>query len=414
MIILKIDINRALIAVSKTEENFTSTPSFHGINVGFMCYRLALTMGKPEPLCQKALICGLLHDCGVSSQDEIRRLLNDEVDVGVDSQHSIRGYRMLQECAPLRQFARPVQYHHGDWRRARDGGLTEEECFLSSIVNLCDRLDVACRKTRIFDLLQHGQESEIVIEPVYDYLIANSDCAAFYPGILAALHEMIEVDDFWFYFRAHYIETLILKQDLNALFPAQTRQYFIDIAQFFSRIVDNKSTYTYQHSRKVAELAFFIASKMGVDEAGRYQIFVAGLLHDVGKLFTDEEVLNKKGRLDNAEYKTIRRHVTDTRAILRYILDSEKVVTWAADHHERLDGSGYPLRKRAGQLALESRIMAVADVFQALCQHRPYRSSLTLEQAIAIVNDEASGGKLCPEVVAVFNQHARECYRIAT
>lgn len=147
----------------------------------------------------------------------------------------------------------------------------------------------------------------------------------------------------------------------------------IQLARFVARIVDAKSSFTYQHSEKVALLSKMLAKELQFDEQDQDLIYVAGLMHDIGKLRTPDEILNKGDKLDREEYTRIRRHTVDTEHTLRSFFPNSMIGVWASNHHERLDGSGYPYQKRGEEIDLPSRIIAVADVFQALSQKRPYR-----------------------------------------
>ena len=130
----------------------------------------------------------------------------------------------------------------------------------------------------------------------------------------------------------------------------------------------------------------------------------------MGKLQTPDEVLDKAGTLNEPERHRINHHSFETFAMLKKIVGFEDISRWASYHHESLDGSGYPFQMKSDQLDLEARIVAVADVFQALAQERPYRQGLDIVQIDKILLKLAKQHKLDQQVVAYVGQHMDECY----
>lgn len=156
----------------------------------------------------------------------------------------------------------------------------------------------------------------------------------------------------------------------------------------FADIVDAKSPFTGSHSQRVAVVAERLAGRLGLDPAEAVAVRRAGLLHDLGKLGVPNVILDKPGRLDASEYEIIRRHPELTLRILAPIPTFSAVAELAACHHERLDGRGYFRGLAAPQLATGARIVAVADVFEALTADRPYRPAMPVERALEILREE--------------------------
>lgn len=157
----------------------------------------------------------------------------------------------------------------------------------------------------------------------------------------------------------------------------------------FSEVIDTKSPFTYRHSQGVALATVAIATRMGVAEADIVMLRRAALLHDIGKLSVPNSILEKPGKLDDAEWAIVKRHSFYTLEILRRVPGFTDLSEVAAAHHERLDGSGYFRGWNHTQLSLNARILAVADVYDALAAHRPYRGALPLEKVYSIMNSEA-------------------------
>lgn len=160
------------------------------------------------------------------------------------------------------------------------------------------------------------------------------------------------------------------------------------ICEAFADVVDAKSSFTFRHSLTVTEAARQIALRMGLSEESRQLVNRAALLHDIGKLRVPNSILDKPGKLNSAEWRVIQEHPQLTREILSRIASFSDLAAIAGAHHERLDGTGYPDLLTASQLPLEARIIAVADVYGALTEERPYRPALSHEQAMEIMSRE--------------------------
>ncbi len=135
----------------------------------------------------------------------------------------------------------------------------------------------------------------------------------------------------------------------------------------------------------VTEAASQIACHLGLDTDGQRLVHRAALLHDIGKLSVPNSILDKPGKLDAQEWRVVQGHPQLTRQILSHIGPFGALARIAGAHHEKLDGSGYPDRLSATQLPLEARIIAVADIYGALTEDRPYRPGMPAEQALAII-----------------------------
>jgi putative nucleotidyltransferase with HDIG domain len=171
------------------------------------------------------------------------------------------------------------------------------------------------------------------------------------------------------------------------------------IASSFADIVDAKSPYTGSHSKHVAELAEGVAIRMGLPPEDVIDVRRAGLLHDLGKLGVPNMILDKPGPLESEEFEIIKRHPELTLRILTQIPTFASVAELAACHHERLDGRGYFRGLTAPSIALGARIVAVADVWEALSADRPYRPAMPTDRALAIMREE-TGDHLAADAVA--------------
>ena len=163
-------------------------------------------------------------------------------------------------------------------------------------------------------------------------------------------------------------------------------------------VAERRDPYTAGHQRRVSQLATAIAREMGLDEDQADCVRVAGMLHDTGKVVIPGEILSKPSSLSEFEYAIIKTHPKVDYEIVEGIEFPWPIARTVLQHHERLDGSGYPSGLKGDEIIPEARILAVADVVEAMSSHRPYRPSLGLEKALAEVS-AGSGTRFDPAVV---------------
>jgi HD-GYP domain-containing protein (c-di-GMP phosphodiesterase class II) len=167
------------------------------------------------------------------------------------------------------------------------------------------------------------------------------------------------------------------------------------IAEAFASVIDAKSPFTSAHSQGVADIAGQVARQLDLPAAELRDLRRAGLLHDIGKLGVSSRILDKAGPLTDAEWAAMRRHPEMTQRILEHVSAFGPLAETAAAHHERLDGRGYHRGVHADQLPLAARILAVADVAEALSADRPYRSAMAPDEVLALMREEV-GSHFCP------------------
>lgn len=186
----------------------------------------------------------------------------------------------------------------------------------------------------------------------------------------------------------------VVLEDVLALEPIERHLMADDatldgICDAFAEIIDNKSPFTFRHSTGVAAAAVAMSRQLGFDELDVTFMRRAALLHDLGKLAVSNEILEKPGNLDAGEWEIIKTHPFYSYEILRNIPTFSELAEVAASHHEKLDGSGYFRGYTAEQMPLKSRILAVADIYDALVADRPYREGMPLEKVFAILEKDA-------------------------
>jgi putative nucleotidyltransferase with HDIG domain len=162
-----------------------------------------------------------------------------------------------------------------------------------------------------------------------------------------------------------------------------------NICMAFADVIDAKTPFTYRHSTGVAGAAVAIAQTLSMTDSEVKLIHRAALLHDIGKLGVPNTILEKPGKLTNDEWDVVKKHPYDSSEILKRIPGFQDLAEMAAAHHEKLDGSGYFRKLQAEQLSLSTRILVIADIYDALSAKRPYRDALPLEHVFQIMDKEA-------------------------
>jgi HD-GYP domain-containing protein (c-di-GMP phosphodiesterase class II) len=189
----------------------------------------------------------------------------------------------------------------------------------------------------------------------------------------------------------------------------------LSLSNLFARIIDFRSRFTATHSSGVAASAEALARISGMSKEDCVNIKIAGLLHDLGKLAVPSEILEKPSGLTAEESALMRCHTYFTRQALENINSFENITAWSSNHHERIDGQGYPYHVKGSDLPAGSRIMAVADVFTAITEDRPYRSGMDHVTAKKVICNMVSQRALDSDIVDVLCKNFEElnCIRVA-
>ncbi|AYO09541.1 HD domain-containing protein [Vibrio campbellii] len=379
----EVDLKQALIWVARALDYVGVDDTHHSHRVAYIAYQCALELGWAENKAEFCYFAGMVHDCGVSETRE----------------HTM----LLEQLVP--------QDAKAHWKELEHIDIPAFEKDVAALLYLSDRLDFM-RARYVSNC--HSDLVTLHEELIAECVMANAG-TLFNPHMCDAMVKLVMTDAFWFAMESEHIETIGLQfENIDWLQKQLTIEDMNSLGLFLARIVDAKSPFTYQHSQKVAELSRYLAKKVGLNEHEQEMIFIAGLVHDIGKLKTPDEILHKEGPLNEREYTRIKRHTIDTELALHKVFPNAKIAEWASNHHERLDGTGYPYHKTGEDLDVPSRIIAVADVFQALSQDRPYRGRMTQQEIAIIMDEQVESGKLCSAVYQVLCSDMQACYELST
>ena len=233
----------------------------------------------------------------------------------------------------------------------------------------------------------------------------------FDPQLVDVFLKLAEDDLFWF-----SLADEDLPEKIHTFEPVQIQRVadedFLDeIAKGFAQVVDSKSPFTAGHSDRVMIFTDLIAEQMGFDPGHRRWLRRAALLHDIGKLGISNAILDKPDRLSDKEFEQIKLHPVFSAQILSKVEAFGDMVHVAGGHHERLDGKGYPNGLKGDEIDLNTRIVTVADIFDALTADRPYRAAMPTAKAMSIL-DDMTGSAVDPRCVAALKQAIEKLERL--
>ena len=334
-------------------------------------------------------LAALVHDVGSLSLKDRLDLLTFEAEH--TQLHSELGYQLLGMFKPLTNVASIVRYHHIPWNNSEGMKFSGKPVpFGSHILQIADRIAV---------LLKSKEEILSQVKPIIEK-IENQSGKMFNPEFVLAFKRVAEREFFWF-----NLTSPNLMQIIGALVNIQSIELdidsLIDLTKMYSRIIDFRSKFTASHSNGLAACAESIAKLGGFSEIECKMMRVAGYLHDLGKLAVPAEYLEKPENLTKDEFNVMKSHSYHTFRLLKSLGNFDVIAEWSAFHHECLDGTGYPFHLKGKAIPMGARIIAVADVFVALTEDRPYRKGMKKEKTLDILQRMADNYVLDPNIVSL-------------
>lgn len=372
----------------------------HHKRVTYISLRLAEEMSLSSAEIEKIVIAGILHDIGSLSFEDKQNIKNYEL--VTPHLHAEVGYGLLQKFGHMNEIAEIVRFHHVFWSHGAGEYFADQKIPLGSfIIHLADRVEV---------LIERNKKILTQVPRIVERINRDKD-TKFHPDVVEAFNKISHREYFWLDLKSGYGTSLITEN----LTSSKLKMNMDDLLQFtkiFSQIVDFRSAFTATHSSGVAHTSEALARKIGMPDKECLTMRIAGYLHDLGKLAIPTEILEKPAKLDEEEYNVMRSHTYYTYRILMNVPSFQQIAEWGAFHHEKLNGKGYPFRLGADDLNLGARIMAVADVFTAITEDRPYRTGMEKKRVMSILQRLVEDGSLDPFVVSVIGDHYEEINEI--
>ncbi len=382
------NMNNLIFSLSKGIDLVSSGIMHHHKNVAIMALKMAKVIGLDKKEMERLFVSAMLHDIGVVSQKE-KRLIEgyDAPDLHV---HACEGYRILSAIPTFNDVATVIRHHHDRWEgNNRTGTKGYEIPIESQIIFLVDRVDVLSKDREI---------SHKGVSMIQDRISKGAD-HLFNRDLVNIFLDLSESRAFWLDLKDDFSNELL--REISPEIYTYSLDVIVDLCYAMAYVVDRKSPFTSKHSQRVATVARELSRLCGFSPSEQRQMFLAGLLHDIGKLAVPEEILNKEGPLNEAEMDIMMTHTYYTYHILKHIHEFPKVEEWAGFHHEKLNGKGYPFRITGGEMSLGARIMAVADIFTALSEDRPYRKGMEEARIRRIMQQMAGNNEIDPDITAL-------------
>lgn len=364
----------------------------HQRRVGFIALRLAEQLEMSSTLRKEALIAGLLHDSGALSMHDRATTLNFEMESSPlfsPHHHAVAGYHLIRKFRPFADIAQAVRFHHLPWKNGEGASVGDEEVpLVGHLLHLADRIEVLINnKSHVLLQRQH------VVE-----IIEQKKGTLFHPHLVEGFCELASQEAFWLDIANISMGGKVVAESGFAQ-EKLDHDDLLDMTELFGHIIDFRCRFTATHSSGVSSCAASLARLAGFSETDCMMMKIAGNLHDLGKLAVPLDILEKPGPLTDEEFLIIKAHTYYTYKVLSNFRDMENIRQWAAYHHERLDGTGYPFHLQGSDLSVGTRVMAVADVFTAITEDRPYRLGMSATKASRVLVDMAADKALDNDIV---------------
>ncbi len=370
-----------LMGFSRALDMLTPQLAGHHLRVAFLSQIFAERLRLPRSTRKYMLMASMLHDIGaVPLKSDTRDLIFERNKI----LHCRAGWAFCKTAGLPRPVCEMVLHHHTEWCSYEN---TDNNTLAANCIHMADRVDVALRSKSSCDLPSICRSLQI----------KNLEYA---PACHEALEKMAADTEIIALLDSQESMEKYLSEAFGAVILGPMQ--LVDLCGLFSQTIDSKSPFTATHSLGVAHTARMMLKLTRMADADDLTtMFVAGLLHDIGKLAVPLEILEKPAALTPEEVIEIQKHAVISMDLLGSIPGFKCVCEWGGNHHERIDGTGYPNKIEGASLKLPVRIIAVADVFTALTEDRPYRDGMPLAAAMKIITSMTELGYLDSNVVAL-------------
>ena len=415
---MKLDLTDTLYALSfaldTVQEEMGEISNHHGKNVAFISCIMGKYLKYDDYKLNDLIGLSILHDNAFTEYvreeynngdlldyEKLKTKLMEIVKLREGflkaPMHCVVGERNIKLIPFNSDITNVILHHHENADGSGPLGIKEDETNeFAQIIHIADLIDV------FFDLKTMTE---------YDFILAMKKIES-YRGTLFSNKMVDTLINSLTYDHIKYLQTkgsiAFLKENVNTEIKDYSDEEIENICIFFSKIIDYKSSTTKKHSLDVALKCYEMATFYNFDKEKRIRFFFAGAMHDIGKLVINNDILDKVDDLTKEEMAIMMRHVEASKAILSDISGLEDITKWVSNHHERLDGSGYPNGLTRKDLTFEDMLLEAIDIYQTLREKRSYKEALTHEKAMEIMSDMANKNKIDGKILSDIDKCFRE------
>ncbi len=354
----------------------------HGSRVAYMVYKMLEDKGIYEEFeLADIVMVATLHDIGAYKTEA--GVLNDMLRYeSRDSRaHTIYGYLFFKYLSPVEELAKVIMYHHMDYEQLRK--MDYEYKDVAAYINIAEKMD-------IYFSAMGSQFNMQMFHKQAGTRLSEEGLNRFYE--VAKKHDIFTK-----------LKTGDYKEELEGIidymiFSNEGKKKFLEMLMYCTGFRNEQSVVD---SITTIHICDKLAGRLMMTEDTKERLYYGALLHDIGMLMIPKEITDAPRKLNSEEIKKIRLHVNAAEKVLGNML-REDVLSIVLGHHERGDGSGYPRRLRAQQMAQEQKVLQVADSVTGMTGERPYRKPLGKEKIIEELNEEASMGRMDRQIVSIF------------
>ena len=393
-----ITVNLGNLVLSLSDAMDLASPLLiqHQQRTAFVVWEMGKAARLSNERLERIFIAALLHDIGAFSLEEKISLRNSEFENL--EEHCIRGELLLNKVPWLKDSAKIIRFHHQEWQHWGES-IENPVVFESQLLFLADYLERAIKRE---DYILH-QHEDIISK------IESLSGPSLHPQVVDLFISVSHSEEFWLDLVSPRLYSLLLNQGPFRKIEIDYSDISV-IAELFRNLIDFRSRFTSTHSSGVAASASMLARIFGLTDAEIGLMEVAGNLHDLGKLAIPNSILDKPGGLTKEEMSVMKSHTYYTYLVINSIGGLKQIAEWAAYHHEKLDGSGYPFHCIASELSTGARIMMVADIFTALAEDRPYRKGMSKDGIVQIIKQFSDRSLLDTRIVNLLFENYNEIF----
>jgi len=391
---MKIQMNELVQAIATAldivEHELLGASSYHGKRIAVLASLMGKELKMSDAEIKAVSTCALFHDNALTEYIQYMHKNNErKMNFKLHCEYGERNIKMIPFEFDVTGL---VLYHHECPDGSGPFGKKENEIPVGAgLIAIADMIDVEhhLQRRSAEDIPKIQSEVKAQSGKRFTKTAADAFLAIFNEDVLKSLRDenimqtVTEVLPKW-------------ETDVDG-------EAMINIAALASKIIDYKSPFTRKHSVQIANRAWLMAGYYGFDPIKRAKVYLAASLHDLGKLATPNAILDKPDKLTDDEFGVIKAHVKGTYDMLCGITGFKEICHWASSHHEKLDGSGYHFGIDEKELDFVDRLLACTDIYQAVCEERPYHAQRSHDETMPILWSMAEKGFIDKDIVNDFD-----------